>query len=293
MRVTFSEEDGEPFRLERDVDSSVMIKLFRERLNKYDDGPIQIGGRAFRFLGFSSSSLKSLTCWFMADFVFNGQILTPERLIQLLGNFNHITTPGRYAARIGQAFSDTINSIHVSFAAEIDIPDIERRGVDGVMRTFSDGIGKVSMDMVERIWKQSSDLERDRPTVFQIRYGGAKGVIALDSTLHGDQLCLRKSMVKFVGSGDRNIEICTWAGKRGLLTLNRPMIKVLEDLNVGFFLNTPNHQLIGIGTIECFSRPSETSRRFPLQILPVSYKRCQFLQTSKCFFAHPQATVGH
>lgn len=235
MRVTFSEEDGELFHLERDVDSSIIMKLFRERLDNFGDGPIQIGGRLFRFLGFSSSSLKSLTCWFMADFVLDRKIMTPERLIQQLGDFDHIQTPGRYAARIGQAFSDTINSIHVDLTAEVNIPDVKRRGADGVMRIFSDGIGKVSMGMVERIWAQSRDLERDRPTVFQIRYGGAKGVIALDSTLEGDQLCLRKSMVKFEGSADRNIEICTWSGKRGLLTLNRPMIKVLEDLKASIF----------------------------------------------------------
>lgn len=239
MRVSFSEEDGEPFQQERDVDSAVIIKLFRERLNHHGEGPIRIAGRPFRFLGFSSSSLKSLTCWFMADFPFEGQIMTPERLIRELGEFGHIETPGRFAARVGQAFSDTMNSIHVDFAQEIDIPDIERYGYDGVKRNFSDGIGKVSRAMVERIWAQSVDLERDQPTVFQIRYGGAKGVIALDDTLTGDKLCLRPSMVKFSGSKDRNIEICSSAGRRGVLTLNRPMIKVLEDLGVCWFIYIP------------------------------------------------------
>lgn len=232
MRVSFSEEDSEPFRQDRDVDPSIILKLFRERLNHHGDGPIVIAGRAFKFLGFSSSSLKSLTCWFMADFPWQGGLMTPERLIRELGDFGKIKTAGRYAARIGQAFSDTMNSIHVDFTEEVDIHDILRRGKDGVERNFSDGIGRVSMGMVRRIWEQSGELERDRPTVFQVRYAGAKGVIALDSRLDGDRLCLRPSMVKFSGSNDRNIEICSWAGKRGVLTLNRPMIKVLEDLGV-------------------------------------------------------------
>jgi hypothetical protein len=60
--------------------------------------------------------------------------------------------------------------------------------------------------------------------------------ICLDPTLRGDKLCLRPSMIKFEGSHDRIIEICTWA-KRLPMVLNRPLIKVLEDLGVRFFLN--------------------------------------------------------
>lgn len=58
------------------------------------------------------------------------------------------------------------------------------------------------------------------------------GQICLDPNLRGDKLCLRKSMVKFEGSKARNIEICTWASRLPMF-LNRPLIKLLEDLGVG------------------------------------------------------------
>ena len=61
---------------------------------------------------------------------------------------------------------------------------------------------------------------------------GAKGMISLDSTLKGDALCLRPSMIKFEGALEHNIEICG-AGHRPLpMYLNRQLIKILEDLGV-------------------------------------------------------------
>lgn len=61
---------------------------------------------------------------------------------------------------------------------------------------------------------------------------GAKGVLSLDTRLQGDMLCLRPSMVKFEGSDARNIEICSTASKPLPMYLNRPLIKILEDLGV-------------------------------------------------------------
>lgn len=60
---------------------------------------------------------------------------------------------------------------------------------------------------------------------------GAKGMISLDSTLQGDALCLRPSMIKFEGTGE-NIEICGAGLKPLPMYLNRPLIKILEDLKV-------------------------------------------------------------
>ena len=56
-------------------------------------------------------------------------------------------------------------------------------------------------------------------------------MISLDNRLVGDVLCLRDSMIKFQGEGS-DIEICG-AGLRPLpMYLNRPLIKILEDLGV-------------------------------------------------------------
>lgn len=56
-------------------------------------------------------------------------------------------------------------------------------------------------------------------------------MVSLDTRLEGDVLALRPSMVKFNGL-DTNLEICG-SGLRPLpMYLNRPLIKILEDLGV-------------------------------------------------------------
>lgn len=56
-------------------------------------------------------------------------------------------------------------------------------------------------------------------------------MISLDPKLKGEVLCLRQSMIKFK-TLESNIEICG-AGLRPLpMYLNRPLIKILEDLGV-------------------------------------------------------------
>lgn len=224
MRVIFCDEDGDQMSFEPRVSHRPIYDgQYRHYLSREQ---IVVAGRAFQFLGFSSSSLRSQSCWFMAPFVFNGELLDSAKVISNLGDFAKITCPGRCAARIGQAFSDTISSIDVPLRAEVEIEDITRNG-----RNFSDGVGTISQDMLERIWAISPKKYQYKPTILQIRYAGAKGVVSLDTRLIGSKLCLRDSMIKFRGSTDRNIEICSTAGWLPMV-LNRPLIKVLEDLGV-------------------------------------------------------------
>jgi hypothetical protein len=221
LRVSFCEEDGEQFQNEPRVNAErILVDQFLNRLDPARGGALVIAGRRFEFLGFSNSSLKSQTCWYMAPFEFEGKLLDAEIVVKSLGNFSEIRTPGRYAARVGQAFSDTIGSVLVDAENEVTIDDIERDDTTGKPRNFSDGIGKVSLKMVERIWKTSEKIGEAKPTVFQIRYAGAKGMIALDPALKGDKLCLRRSMIKFEGSKARNIELCSWASRLPMF-LNR------------------------------------------------------------------------
>lgn len=56
-------------------------------------------------------------------------------------------------------------------------------------------------------------------------------MISLDTRLNGDVLCLRDSMIKFEGEGS-DIEICGAGLKPLPMFLNRPLIKILEDLGV-------------------------------------------------------------
>lgn len=64
------------------------------------------------------------------------------------------------------------------------------------------------------------------------RGAGAKGMVSLDTRLEGKSLLLRKSMIKFTGSGASDIEICGSAARPLPMYLNRQLIKILEDLGI-------------------------------------------------------------
>lgn len=147
-----------------------------------------------------------------------------------LGDFSDIRCPARCAARIGQAFSETPFSVDLDdFGADVwNIPDVTSS--DG-SRVFSDGVGTLSQEIVHGIW-EAIPQHKAAPTAFQVRYQGAKGMLAVDSRLTGSVICLRKSMVKFQSKERRILEICDTASKPIPLYLNRQMIKILEDMGV-------------------------------------------------------------
>jgi hypothetical protein len=163
LRVQFCEEDGQPLFFDRKASREPIFDRFRKVLNE----GIDIAGRRFSFLGFSHSSLRSQSCWFMAPFFHNGTLLFDRELIKGLGNFSTIQTPAKCAARIGQAFSDTRDAIHLAPGVVKEMPDVGRDG-----RVFSDGVGTISKQALEEIWAGLLAGKEKKPTVLQIRYQG-------------------------------------------------------------------------------------------------------------------------
>jgi hypothetical protein len=103
----------------------------------------------------------------MSPFVHNGIHIDSKALIKDLGDFSAIRSPAKYAARIGQVFTDTPKEILIDRKAIIRVPDIERNG-----RVFSDGCSIISPVMLERIQNEYSSENGPKPTLFQIRLGG-------------------------------------------------------------------------------------------------------------------------
>lgn len=103
----------------------------------------------------------------MAPFVLDGSLVFAQSVIKNLGDFSSIRSPAKCAARIGQAFSQTLSSVTISPKAFCLIPDVERNG-----RTFSDGCGTCSYDVLREIWKKYAQASGLKPTVFQIRFQG-------------------------------------------------------------------------------------------------------------------------
>lgn len=162
LRVSFTDENED--RLEFDRDSSNEKVLRGRFLSILRDG-LKIAGEQFDFLGFSHSSLRSQTCWFMRSFYHDGNRLHARALITSLGDFSTIRCPAKCAARIGQAFSETHSAVRIDPSIVLRYPDIQSG-----LYTFTDGCGTVSA----ATWKllKGTSAGKDQPTLYQIRYKG-------------------------------------------------------------------------------------------------------------------------
>ncbi|XXG96387.1 hypothetical protein Hte_002669 [Hypoxylon texense] len=252
VRVQFCEEDGQDLYFNARVTLELIYKRFKSFLLQ----GVHIAGRQYKFLGFSHSSLRAHSVWFMAPFVdHNSNFQTYSTVISDLGQFNEITSPPRCAARIGQAFSETPFSIDLhDLGVQVEyIPDVKSKDET---RVFSDGVGTLSRSLMEAI-QDALPQTRGITTCFQIRWGGAKGMIALDDTLDGMVMRIREeSMVKFKSADTRYLEICDMGNKPIPLVLNRQMIKILEDMRVGesWFFDIQNRELSRLRMIAAYVR---------------------------------------
>lgn len=163
LRVTFMDENGDTFYFDKDFSNEA---IFHWRFKAILNEGVEVAGRLFKFLGFSHSSLRAQTCWFLAPFTHDGKPTDADMIISGLGDFSHIRSPAKCAARIGQAFTETSSSTPIKPACVQEVEDVERNG-----RCFSDGVGTCSLGVLEELQavQKSSQLPA---TVFQVRIAG-------------------------------------------------------------------------------------------------------------------------
>ncbi|XP_076926633.1 putative RNA-dependent RNA polymerase 1 [Bidens hawaiensis] len=196
-------------------------EIYRRVLSILRNG-IVIGDKKFEFLAFSSSQLRESSAWMFAS---TGRLNAAD-IRNWMGDFSSIKNVAKYAARLGQSFGSSKESLSVARYEVEEIPDIEivRSGTKYV---FSDGIGKISSDLAKRVSKKCGfDFV---PSAFQIRYGGYKGVVAVDPTSYMN-LSVRKSMCKFE-SDNTKLDILA-VSKYQACYLNRQLITLLSTLGV-------------------------------------------------------------
>ncbi|KAI3817148.1 hypothetical protein L1987_10937 [Smallanthus sonchifolius] len=193
--------------------------IYRRILSILRDG-IVIGNKKFEFLAFSSSQLRDNSAWMFAS---TGRLNAAE-IRNWMGDFSSIKNVAKYAARLGQSFGSSKESLSVSRYEVEQIPDIEivRSGTKYV---FSDGIGKISAKFARKVSRKCGyDFN---PSAFQVRYGGYKGVVAVDPT-SPMKLSLRKSMCKFE-SDNTKLDILA-VSKYQPCYMNRQLITLLSTL---------------------------------------------------------------
>ncbi|KIO25501.1 hypothetical protein M407DRAFT_75622 [Tulasnella calospora MUT 4182] len=200
LRVNFTDEDNLHFRWDWDVAGASFVK---ERVGGVLEQGLNIAGRHFDFLAYSNSALREHAVWFSAPFREpDGGWVTAQSIRDGLGDFyfkNLECQPAKLAARMSQAFTATEPGVNLPVDGHIPIlPDIERNN-----SVFTDGVGEISRALARRIVKSLGKSGRTkrfflRPSAFQFRMGGCKGVLMVNPELKDNEIRLRASQQKFL-----------------------------------------------------------------------------------------------
>ena len=125
--------------------------------------------------------------------------MTAEDIRSSLGDFSKLLrTPSKLAARIAQAFTATDRSVKIKRDQWEEQPDLGEH---------TDGVGTISPELSDKIWDARCKAEKEagrnrsekrvKPSAYQFRFLGYKGVVIVDSRLKGIKMRLRPSQRKF------------------------------------------------------------------------------------------------
>lgn len=201
---------------------------------------------------------------------------TVARMRSALGDFSMCKSASKYAARIGQCFSTTIQGASGQDRMGVETQYLRHCIIDDVWgdkdRTMchSDGTGLIKREamnnLLERIpFGPSNPVD---VSIIQIRFGGAKGTLTAwdfeklaacqERSRKSNDVCLRKSMIKFDAKFS-HLEVCS-LGKHVPYFLNRNVILLLHCHGVSeyTFLTLQREMLDGLdammATRECALR---------------------------------------
>jgi RNA-dependent RNA polymerase len=239
LRVQICDEDGQKL-FYNDLSDSVVSRITTAILSGID-----LNGRRYSFLAYSSSQLKDSSLWMVCP---EGEWTVP-RMRESLGNFSVCKTASKYAARIGQCFSTTVQGLvgervlPLSLSVEATLPLLHVKDItsihDGRQMCHSDGNGLIRREAMTNLVK-CLPFGPGRPedvSIIQMRCGGAKGTLTawdfdelekglFSSSLTGFDICLRPSMIKFETSY-KSVEVCS-VGTHVPYYLNRNVILLLR-----------------------------------------------------------------
>nr|CAA09697.1 RNA-directed RNA polymerase [Nicotiana tabacum] len=226
LRVSFVDEEWEKIHstdlLPRaSTGNGTRTDIYERILSTLRNGFI-IGDKRFEFLAFSSSQLRDNSVWMFAS----RPGLTANDIRTWMGDFRQIRNVAKYAARLGQSFGSSRETLSVGRHEVEVIPDVAC-SLHGTNYIFSDGIGKISADFAHRVTIKCG--LQYTPSSFQIRYGGYKGVVAVDP-YSSMKLSLRKSMLKYE-SNNIKLDVLGWS-KYQPCYLNRQLVTLLSTLGV-------------------------------------------------------------
>ena len=190
VRVEFRDEDRLAYRWDGDVDGTWFLQ---QRVGGVLRHGFELGGRAFEYLAYSTSALRQHSVWFVSPFLdpVEGYV-TSEKIRSSLGDFSKLARmPSKLGARIAQAFTATKPSVKIQRDQWEEQDDLGEH---------TDGVGTISRELGDMMWEVlcgGARQDRVKPSAYQFRFLGYKGVVVVDHRLKGIKMRLRESQRKF------------------------------------------------------------------------------------------------
>lgn len=193
------------------------------RVHRVLSNGIVVGDRCYKFLAFSNSQFRENGAFFFCE----TDHVTCDSIRDWMGDFQHIRSVGKFAARMGQCFTTTRQVSGISVPKLRPIPDIERQRGDRIWN-FTDGVGKISSFLARMIANERGMVEV--PSCYQMRMGGCKGVVVVWPDVPPHEVHIRPSQDKFkaIYNGLEIIKTSSYSHA----TLNKQVIPILSALGV-------------------------------------------------------------
>ena len=190
IRVEFRDEDRLAYRWDGDVDGTWFLQ---QRVGGILRDGFELGGRAFEFLAYSTSTLWGHSVWFVSPFrdPVEGYV-TSDKIRSSFGNLSKLLRmPSNYEVRITRATDPSAKIRRDQWEEQDDLDN------------HTNGVGTISPRLADMIWEERFKACRNvreyrvKPSAFQFRFLGYKGVVVVDHRLQGIKMRLRKSQRKF------------------------------------------------------------------------------------------------
>ncbi|KAE9555686.1 hypothetical protein FO519_001157 [Halicephalobus sp. NKZ332] len=210
-----------------------------------------VGCQEFSYLGSSNSQMRDHGCYFI-----RGRASDAMNFRKSCGKFSAESIP-KLMSRIGQVFTQSQQlGVVLHYSQYSDSFDYTG-GCDGNGKpyTFSDGVGRISGEYCRKI-VQELQLGECRPSCYQIRFRGYKGVLCLDTELdrvrrwmekrellkvypknlmkklpwYQQSIIFRASQKKFTAPIESKMEIVKVSTPINV-NLNKPLINILDQVS--------------------------------------------------------------
>lgn len=221
IRVQFTDEllDGRIRACDTDRDDQLYTKVYRVLTQG-----IRMGKWHWKFLAFGNSQIRECSTFFFCQPEGDPEtVITCDKIRSWMGDFIHISSIAKLAARLGQCFSTTRLLPSVPSPRIVKISDVE----EGKF-CFTDGVGKISPVLAHFV-AQDWNLDTT-PSAFQFRMGGCKGILVTWPEIKGTEVHIRPSQHKFPAKYN-GLEIIR-CSHFSCATLNRQTIMILSCLGV-------------------------------------------------------------